>query len=93
MRNLVIKTIALYQKTLSFDHAIWANPDRFRVCIYQPSCSEYTKIAVERFGTIRGLWMGFLRVLSCNPFNRPAFDPVPDKPYWVRAIIKKRDKK
>ena len=49
------------------------------VCRFRPTCSTYALGAIERFGIIRGTWLGMLRILRCNPFCRPGFDPVPDK--------------
>ena len=46
-------------------------------CRYSPSCSEYAKTAVERFGVLRGGAMAAKRVLRCNPFHTGGYDPVP----------------
>ena len=45
-------------------------------CIYTPTCSSYTYQAIEKYGTIRGIWKGALRILRCNPFAKGGFDPV-----------------
>ncbi len=46
-------------------------------CRYTPSCSEYAKLAVERFGAVKGGAMALKRVLRCNPFHEGGYDPVP----------------
>lgn len=71
--------IRLYQKTLSTDHAFWAKPEIYRICIHQPSCSEYTYQAIDRFGLVRGSIMGFFRILRCNPWAEGGYDPVPER--------------
>jgi len=48
-----------------------------RTCRFYPTCSQYTLEAVERFGVVRGLRMGFKRVLKCHPFHPGGYDPVP----------------
>jgi putative membrane protein insertion efficiency factor len=78
-RNIVLLLIRVYQKTLSFDHAFWARPESFRVCIHQPSCSEYTHQAIKKHGLAKGILMGSARVARCNPLSKGGYDPVPDK--------------
>ena len=48
-------------------------------CRYTPSCSEYARIAVERFGPWRGGWLATRRLLRCHPIGGSGFDPVPDR--------------
>lgn len=47
-------------------------------CRYQPTCSEYMMIAVERHGALKGFIMGLARLLRCHPLAKGGFDPVPD---------------
>ena len=45
-------------------------------CRYVPSCSEYAREAVERYGAARGSWMALGRILRCHPFVKGGYDPV-----------------
>jgi len=45
-------------------------------CRFEPTCSEYAREAVEKYGALRGTWMGLLRILRCQPFCKGGHDPV-----------------
>jgi len=68
-RTLVLLAIRGYQMT--FSHLMLTQ------CRFTPSCSRYTHEAVERYGAVRGGWMGLRRILRCQPFHRGGYDPVP----------------
>lgn len=76
-RTLVIGLISVYQKTLSPDHG----PLRAfgGTCRFTPTCSDYTKQAVKRFGVVKGLVLGVKRVSRCHPLNPGGVDLVPNK--------------
>ncbi len=69
MRRLVGGLILMYQRAIS--------PLLGPTCRYEPSCSEYTRIAIEKHGVPRGMWMGLRRISRCHPFHAGGYDPVP----------------
>lgn len=66
---LAIKAIEMYQKFVS--------PLLPRVCRYEPSCSEYMRQALLKYGFWKGFSLGLKRLLRCHPFGGGGMDPVP----------------
>lgn len=46
-------------------------------CRYHPTCSHYTKEALQKHGFLKGMWLSIKRILSCNPWGGKGHDPVP----------------
>lgn len=70
MKKLPLLMIRFYQRFIS--------PVLPSSCIYEPTCSRYTYEAIERYGIIRGTWLGAKRIGRCHPFAQGGYDPVPD---------------
>ncbi len=46
-------------------------------CRFTPTCSEYTKQAIEKYGVFRGIYLGIKRISRCRPGGGFGYDPVP----------------
>jgi putative membrane protein insertion efficiency factor len=69
MRSVALALITAYQKLLS--------PMLPRSCRFYPSCSEYAKQAIQKYGIVRGGWLALKRIARCHPGNPGGLDPVP----------------
>ncbi|MBL6649720.1 MAG: membrane protein insertion efficiency factor YidD [Flavobacteriaceae bacterium] len=46
-------------------------------CRYSPTCSEYSKQSLVKFGLIKGSIVSIKRIIKCNPWGGSGYDPVP----------------
>lgn len=74
LRAPFIGLIRLYQKTLSPDHGPLRRLFPEGYCKFNPTCSEYTRLAIEKNGVIVGTLRGGWRILRCNPCSRGGDD-------------------
>jgi len=66
MKKIILRLLVFYKKYLS----------RGYNCRFVPSCSEYTYRAVEKYGVIKGMWLGIKRISRCHPWSKGGVDLV-----------------
>ncbi len=74
-------TSYLVEKPLCFLVRVYQcciSPFMVNSCRYYPSCSEYCRGSIHRFGPIKGFFLALKRLAKCHPFSRGGYDPVPD---------------
>jgi len=69
VNRFILFLLNLYKRTLS--------PLLGQRCRFDPSCSDYARIAIARFGSTRGGILAAWRLARCQPLCRGGFDPVP----------------
>ena len=67
--RFLISLVKLYQLALSS----W----RPASCRFHPTCSAYAIEAIQEHGVVRGPWLAFRRIISCHPWGRVGYNPVP----------------
>ena len=71
MKKILIQILKFYKKAISpFFSANGIH------CKYEPTCSEYMRQAVEKYGALKGFYLGIKRFLKCNPFSKGGYDPL-----------------
>lgn len=71
LRKSIVLLLRGYQKFIS--------PLLGSNCRFQPSCSQYSIMAIEEYGIIKGLWLTITRISRCHPLNPGGYDPIPPK--------------
>ncbi|MCS7221991.1 MAG: membrane protein insertion efficiency factor YidD [Anaerolineae bacterium] len=69
MKTIALGVIRFYQRFIS--------PALPPSCRFTPTCSHYAYQAIQRYGLLRGGWLGLKRLLRCHPFHPGGYDPVP----------------
>jgi hypothetical protein len=70
-RRLAIGMVRVYQLGIS--------PLLGPRCRFYPTCSEYTRLALEEHGAVKGIWLGLRRISKCHPWHAGGHDPVPTR--------------
>lgn len=67
MKKIILKLINLYQITPLSSH---------KMCRFTPTCSEYAKQAITKYGVLKGLFLSIKRILKCHPLGKYGYDPL-----------------
>ena len=70
MKKILLFIINTYQKIPGPCH---------KMCRHYPTCSNYTKEAIQKHGSYKGSILGIKRIIKCNPLGTKGYDPVPQK--------------
>ncbi|MBC6941802.1 MAG: membrane protein insertion efficiency factor YidD [Xanthomonadales bacterium] len=74
MSRLLILLLRAYKRAIS--------PLLGTRCRFHPSCSDYARVAIARFGAARGCWLAAWRIVRCQPLCTGGLDPVPATFRW-----------
>ncbi|MEN3034414.1 MAG: membrane protein insertion efficiency factor YidD [Aquificaceae bacterium] len=66
MSKIIIFLIKLWQRFVS--------PLYAPSCRYYPSCSEYAKLAIEKYGLFKGSLKAIWRIMRCHPLSKGGID-------------------
>jgi len=69
LARVLIGMIRVYQKVIS--------PVLPAACRYTPTCSQYARQALDKYGAFKGSWLAARRILRCHPWGGHGYDPVP----------------
>ncbi len=74
VKRVALKSIRLYQRTLSPDHGWFKHRHPNGYCRFYPTCSEYGYRAIEERGLLVGSGLSLVRIVKCNPLSTPRVD-------------------
>ena len=57
-------------------YQLFISPMLPKTCRHLPTCSDYTIEAIQEFGVLKGITMGMVRILKCNPLGSSGYDPI-----------------
>lgn len=67
-KKIILFLITIYQKISALTPP---------VCRFYPTCSQYAKEAIQKYGIFKGGWLAVKRIMRCHPLNEGGYDPVP----------------
>lgn len=74
--------VRIYQTAIS--------PFTLSACRFEPTCSSYMIEALQKHGLFYGGFLGIKRILSCHPWGKTGYDPVPSSPQSSQSLESKK---
>jgi len=72
IRDFLVNVI---DRILNF-YQIFISPSLPSSCRFEPTCSQYARDAIRKYGVLKGGIMALWRILRCHPYSRGGYDPV-----------------
>lgn len=74
IKKIILNSIKFYQRVLSPDQGLLSSLSLKMVCRFYPSCSEYSYQAIEKYGVLKGLFLGLKRISKCHSWHPGGID-------------------
>ncbi|MEW6584113.1 MAG: membrane protein insertion efficiency factor YidD [Nitrospirota bacterium] len=68
MKRILISVVELYRYCIS--------PLIPVSCRFSPSCSQYCLDAIDKYGSLKGVYLTLRRLMRCHPLHPGGYDPV-----------------
>ena len=66
---ILLAVISFYQNLIS--------PFFAPSCRFSPTCSQYSKESIKKYGPLKGFILTFKRIVKCHPWGGSGYDPIP----------------
>jgi putative membrane protein insertion efficiency factor len=73
---MINKVFTFFALTLINLYKYLISPILGNNCRFLPTCSEYTKESIIKFGFFKGVIIGIKRIIRCHPWGKKGYDPV-----------------
>jgi len=73
---MINKALTYFALTLINFYKYLISPFLGNNCRFLPTCSEYTKESIMKFGFMQGTWLGIKRIIKCHPWGKSDYDPI-----------------
>ncbi len=77
-KSSLLKTVVIFPFIFIIRfYQVAISPYTPATCRFQPTCSHYSAEAFKKHGLFKGFYLSTKRILSCHPWGKSGYDPVP----------------